>query len=162
MRVVARTLELASIFGLSNDELVHIKYGALLHDIGKMGVTDGILRKPGPLTDEEWVFMRKHPDCAYEKLSPIPYLHRALDIPCCHHERWDGTGYPREMKGDKIPQAARLFAVVDVWDALSSDRPYWKAWKPEDVMEYINDQSGKYFDPDVVTAFMKMMKKDAV
>jgi response regulator RpfG family c-di-GMP phosphodiesterase len=160
LRVVEKTLELASLFGLSNEELVHIKFGALLHDIGKMGVPDGILHKPGPLTDEEWLIMRKHPDFAYEMLSPIPYLHRALDIPCCHHEKWDGTGYPRGMKGDKIPLAARLFAVVDVWDALGSDRPYRKAWKPEDVMEYIENQSGKFFDPDVVVAFMKMMKKD--
>ncbi|MBI4316523.1 MAG: HD-GYP domain-containing protein, partial [Chloroflexi bacterium] len=128
--------------------------GALLHDIGKMGVPDSILLKPGPLTDEEWVIMRLHPQLAYDMLSPINYLRSALDIPYCHHEKWDGTGYPRGLKGEQIPLAARPFAVVDVWDALRSDRPYRAAWPEEKVIEHIKAGSGSHFDPQVVEAFL--------
>jgi putative nucleotidyltransferase with HDIG domain len=155
-RVVEKTLELAVAMGISNEELIHIRRGALLHDIGKMGVPDGILLKPGKLTPEEWVIMKKHPDFAYEMLSPISYLHRALDIPCCHHEKWDGSGYPRGLKGEQIPLAARLFAIVDVWDALRSDRPYRPAWTDEEVLEYIQKESGTHFDPEVVKAFFNL------
>jgi len=157
--VVETSLELASILGVKNEDLIHIKRGALLHDIGKMGVPDEVLRKPGPLTDEEWVIMRKHPQFAYDMLSPIGYLHRALDIPSCHHEKWDGTGYPRQLKGEQIPLAARLFAIVDVWDALRSDRPYRKAWPDEKVMEYLKEESGKHFDPQVVDAFLGLLER---
>jgi HD-GYP domain-containing protein (c-di-GMP phosphodiesterase class II) len=126
--VTEMTVQFARTFGLGEAELVQVRWGALLHDMGKMGVPDGILLKPGPLTDKEWIIMKKHPDFAYEMLSPIRYLRQALDIPYCHHEKWDGNGYPRGLKGEQIPLAARVFAVVDVWDALLSDRPYRKAW----------------------------------
>lgn len=159
LRVVDLTLELATALGVKNDELIHIKRGALLHDIGKMAVPDEILRKPGPLTGEEWEIMRKHPQFAYEMLSPIGYLHRALDIPGCHHEKWDGTGYPRGLRSEQIPLAARLFAIVDVWDALRSDRPYRKAWPEEKVLQYLKDQSGKHFDPNVVQVFLDLLEK---
>ncbi len=152
-RVTDLTVRLAKAMGISGDELINIRRGALLHDIGKMGVPDHILRKPGPLTDEEWVIMRKHPVYAYEWLSPITFLRPALDIPYCHHEKWEGNGYPRGLKGEQIPLAARIFAVVDVWDALLSDRPYHKAWPEERVREHIRAQAGKHFDPEVVRVF---------
>ena len=136
-RVTEMTVKLARRFGIPEKELVQVRWGALLHDIGKMGVPDGILLKPGPLTDEEWVVMKKHPAFAYEMLSPIRYLQLALDIPYCHHEKWDGTGYPRGLKGEQIPLAARIFAVVDVWDALTSDRPYRQAWSEEKARQHI-------------------------
>jgi HD-GYP domain-containing protein (c-di-GMP phosphodiesterase class II) len=138
----------------SEEALVHVRRGALLHDIGKMGIPDSILLKPGPLTDDEWVIMRKHPVYAYELLMPIPFLRSALDIPYCHHEKWDGTGYPRGLKGETIPLAARLFAVVDVWDALRSDRPYRPAWPEEKVRDYLHRQSGLHFDPEAVETFL--------
>ncbi len=149
-RVTNLTIKLARQFGLSENELVHIRRGALLHDIGKMGVPDGILLKPGKLTDEEWIIMRKHTTFAYEMLSPIHYLQLALDIPYCHHEKWDGTGYPRGLSGEDIPFAARLFAVVDVWDALTSDRPYRAAWLEEKVLDHIRSLVGTHFDPQIV------------
>jgi PAS domain S-box-containing protein/putative nucleotidyltransferase with HDIG domain len=154
-RVTKLTEALARAVGFSETDLIHLRRGALLHDIGKMGVPDDILLKPGVLTDEEWKIIRRHPVFAYEMLSPIKYLHPALDIPYCHHEKWDGTGYPRGLKGEEIPLSARLFAVVDVWDALTNDRPYRDAWPKEKTLAYINDQSGKHFDPQVVQAFLK-------
>ncbi len=159
LRVTGITLRLAQAMGVGDAELVHLRRGALLHDIGKMGVPDGILRKPGPLTDDEWAIMRQHPQHAHDMLSPISYLRLALDIPYCHHERWDGSGYPRGLKGEQIPLAARLFAVVDVWDALRSDRPYRAAWPEEKVIEHIKAGSGSHFDPKVVEAFLKVMEK---
>jgi PAS domain S-box-containing protein/putative nucleotidyltransferase with HDIG domain len=156
LRVAEMTVKLARAFGLSEAELVQVRWGALLHDIGKMGVPDGILLKPGPLTTEEWVAMKKHPDFAYEMLAPIRYLRLALDIPYCHHEKWDGSGYPRGLKGNRIPLAGRIFAVVDVWDALSSDRPYRAAWTEEKAREHIRGSSGIHFDPQVVTAFEQL------
>ena len=155
-RVTEMTIRLAQAMGMSEAELVHVRRGALLHDIGKMGIPDSILLKPGALTDEEWETMRKHPVYAYEMLSPIDYLRPALDIPYCHHEKWDGTGYPRGLKGEQIPLAARIFAVIDVWDALRSDRPYRPAWTEEKARDYIREQSGKYFDPRVVEAFPEL------
>lgn len=156
-RVAEITVNLARKFGISASELIHIQRGALLHDIGKMGVPDNILLKPGPLSDDEWVIMRKHPQYAYDMLSSISYLHKALDIPYCHHEKWDGTGYPRGLKGERIPIAARLFAVIDVWDALRTDRPYRKAWPEDKIHEYLREQSGKHFDPEVVKVFMNLL-----
>jgi len=155
-RVTELALRLARAMGISEEYLVLFRRGALLHDIGKMGIPDVILLKPDALTEEEWTIMRKHPIYAYDMLSPIAYLRPALDIPYCHHEKWDGTGYPRGLKGDQIPLAARIFAVVDVWDALRSDRPYRAAWPEEEVWEYIREQSGKHFDPQVVEAFLKI------
>jgi len=153
-RVTQLALRVAQRFGLSEAALVHVRRGALLHDIGKMGIPDSILLKPGALTDEEWVIMRRHPVYAYEMLSSIVYLRPALDIPYCHHEKWDGSGYPRGLKGEAIPLTARIFAVVDVWDALLSDRPYRKAWPKEKVRGHIQDQAGKHFDPKVVNVFL--------
>ncbi len=152
-----RVVELAERLGrgmsLSDYDLMQLHRGALLHDIGKVGIPDEILRKPGPLTPDEWQIMQRHPTYAFELLSPIKFLQPALDVPYCHHERWDGSGYPRGLKGDQIPLPARIFALVDVWDALLSDRPYRKAWTVERVRAYIRGQSGIEFDPRVVQAF---------
>jgi response regulator RpfG family c-di-GMP phosphodiesterase len=153
-RVAEETLNLAIQMGFSANDMTHIRRGALLHDIGKIGVSDSILRKPGPLTEEEWRIMRTHPQLAYDMLSPIIYLRPAIDIPYCHHEKWDGSGYPRGLKGDEIPLAARTFAVVDVWDALVSDRPYRAAWPESKALAYIHEQAGKHFDPKVVDFFL--------
>ncbi|MBL0347855.1 GAF domain-containing protein [Candidatus Villigracilis affinis] len=152
-RVTEMTMQLANAIGLKTEELVHIHRGALLHDIGKMGVPDHILLKPGKLTASEWKVMRQHPVYAYEMLQPIAYLRPALEIPYSHHERWDGSGYPRALKGEEIPLAARIFSVVDVWDALLSNRPYRRAWERQRVIKYIESFAGKYFDPNVVTHF---------
>ena len=157
-RVKELTLRLARMFNMGEDELVFVRWGALLHDIGKMGVPDAILLKPEPLTDEEWAMMRQHPTFAYEMLAPISYLKSAIDIPYCHHERWDGSGYPRGLSGEEIPLTARIFAVVDVWDALRSDRPYRQGWTPEAVIDYIRSEAGKQFDPRVVELFLQLME----
>jgi putative two-component system response regulator len=156
-RVAQLTVQLAIIAGLSQNEVVHIRRGALLHDIGKLAIPDSILLKPSALNGEEWKWMKKHPEYANEMLSSIQYLRPALDIPYCHHEKWDGSGYPRGLKGDAIPFAARLFAVVDVWDALTSERPYRAAWTQKETWEYIQNESGKHFEPAVVDLFRKMM-----
>ncbi len=153
-RVTEMTLRLARQMHVPEAELVHVRRGALLHDIGKMGIPDAILLKPGPLTPEEWDIMRQHPVYAHQMLAPIAYLKPAMEIPYCHHEKWDGTGYPRGLKGEEIPLAARIFAVVDVWDALCSDRPYRPAWKEDQALEHIRSQAGKHFDPQVVTVFL--------
>lgn len=152
-RVAQMTVRLALELGIEGEDLLHIRRGALLHDIGKIAIPDNILLKPGKLTSEEWEPMRQHPVYAYETLFSIPYLRPALDIPYSHHERWDGSGYPRGLKGEEIPLAARIFAVVDVWDALTSDRPYRKAWQEDKVVEYLLDQGGKKFDPQVIKVF---------
>ena len=159
LRVTEITLKLAFAFGLPEEDLLHIRRGALLHDIGKMGVPDSILLKPGALTDEEWLLMRSHPQYAYNLLEPIAFLRPAIDIPYCHHEKWDGTGYPRGLKGEEIPLIARLFAVVDVWDALCSDRPYRPAWTREKTPEHINSLSGTHFDPKAVESFLDLIKE---
>jgi response regulator RpfG family c-di-GMP phosphodiesterase len=158
-RVTEMTIRLAESMGLFDaEEMVQIRRGALLHDIGKMGIPDKILLKPGNLTPEEEGLMRKHPEYAYELLHPIQYLRRALDIPLYHHEHWDGSGYPRGLKGEQIPLAARIFSVVDVWDALRSERTYRSGWPEEKVMQYISEQSGLLFDPQVVTAFLQLQE----
>jgi PAS domain S-box-containing protein len=155
-RVAEIALRLARILGLSGVELLNMRRGALLHDMGKMGVPDAILLKSGPLSPEEWVIMRRHPQYAHDMLFPIRYLRLAIDIPYCHHEKWDGSGYPRGLQGEQIPLAARIFAVVDVWDALTSDRPYRPAWPEDKAREYIRAQAGTHFDPQVVEAFLSL------
>ena len=155
-RVTQLTEILAREMDVDDDSLVHIQRGALLHDIGKMAIPDGILLKPAALTPEERAIIQKHPVYAFEMLNPIHFLHPALDIPYCHHEKWDGSGYPRGLKGEDIPLAARIFAVVDVWDALVSDRPYRKGLQPEDVKQKIREDAGIHFDPRVVDAFLKL------
>jgi putative nucleotidyltransferase with HDIG domain len=156
-RVTTLAVRLAEAMGVPKKELAYIRWGALLHDIGKMGIPDAILLKPARLTEEEWAIMRRHPVYAYELLSPIPYLRALLDIPYCHHEKWDGTGYPRGLKGEAIPLTARIFAVADVWDALRSDRPYRPAWPAQKAREYIREQSGTHFDPQVVDVFLRLI-----
>ena len=157
-RVTEMTLRLAAALGICETELVHIRRGALLHDIGKMAVPDGVLRKPGPLNDEEWAVMRQHPVWAYEMLLPIEFLRPALNIPYCHHEKWNGSGYPRGLAGENIPLAARLFALVDVWDALSSDRPYRRAWELERILDHLRGLSGSHFEPRLVEVFLRLLE----
>ncbi len=155
-RVTNLTRVLANTLGFAGDDLEHITRGALLHDIGKMGIPDSILLKRGELTSEEREQMKQHPVLAYEMLKPIQFLHPALDIPYCHHEKWDGSGYPRGLSGEAIPIAARMFSVVDVWDALTSNRPYRGAVNPVEVREYIRQQSAIFFDPRIVDAFLDL------
>jgi putative nucleotidyltransferase with HDIG domain len=155
-RVTILTHRLARAMGVGDADLVHITRGALLHDIGKMAIPDGILLKPGQLTEDERKLIQKHPVYAYEMLSPIDFLVPAIDIPYCHHEKWDGTGYPRGLKQDEIPFAARIFPIIDVWDALTSDRPYRKAMAQDEVRQLIKADSGKHFDPLVVEAFLDL------
>ena len=157
-RVTKLTIELAKALDLDDKNLAHIRHGALLHDIGKMGIPDSILLKPGPLTDEEWAIMREHPIKAFKLLIKIPFLRPSLDIPQYHHERWDGTGYPSGLKKEEIPLAARIFSIVDVWDALLSDRPYRQAFSIEETMAYIHEESGKHFDPNIVDVFSSLME----
>jgi HD-GYP domain-containing protein (c-di-GMP phosphodiesterase class II) len=152
------TLQLAKLMNMEDKEMTKIKVGALLHDIGKISISDSILNKPGPLSEEEWKIMRKHPEYAFQILSKTKYLRDALDIPYCHHEKWDGSGYPRGLKGEAIPKAARVFAVVDVWDTLISNRLYRPAWSQEKALEYIQEQSGSHFDPQVVNVFVNNLK----
>jgi PAS domain S-box-containing protein/putative nucleotidyltransferase with HDIG domain len=159
-RVTELSVRMAQAMGLSEMEVTHIRWGALLHDIGKIAIPDQILNKPGPLTAEEWVEMRRHPEYAYEMLAPIQFLRPALDIPHCHHERWDGSGYPRGLKEEEIPVAARIFAVADVWDALTSDRPYRKALSPMAALRYIRENKGILFDPAVVSVFLEIIRSE--
>jgi PAS domain S-box-containing protein/putative nucleotidyltransferase with HDIG domain len=154
-RVTKLTMHLASAMGLDEEQLLHIRRGALLHDIGKMGVPDNILLKPDKLTEEEWAVMKMHPIHAYDMLYPILYLRESLAIPFSHHEKWDGSGYPQGLRAEAIPFAARIFAVADVYDALISDRPYRKAWSQEKALDYIKEASGTHFDPRVVAAFLE-------
>jgi len=160
-RVADMTIRLARLLGMPEAEIGQVRKGALLHDIGKMGIPDSILLKPGPLTEEEREIMHKHPLYAHKLLEPISFLRRALDIPHCHHEKWDGTGYPQGLKEKQIPLPARIFAVVDVWDALTSGRPYRAAWPDEKAREYIQEQAGKYFDPKVVEVFLQLETRGA-
>jgi PAS domain S-box-containing protein len=156
-RVTELTMRLAAALRVPDIQLVHMRRGALLHDIGKMAIPGEILNKQGKLTDEETQIVQQHPQAAYKLLSPIPFLRPALDIPYCHHERWDGGGYPRGLKGEEIPLAARIFSVVDVWDALTTDRPYRQAWTRQMALDYIQAESGRFFDPDVVSIFSQMV-----
>jgi response regulator RpfG family c-di-GMP phosphodiesterase len=161
-RVTGMTLQLANAMGVDQEELNHMRRGAILHDIGKMAIPDRILHKPGPLNEDEWDIMRRHSDYAYNLLAPIPFLRSSLDIPYCHHERWDGTGYPRRLKGEEIPLSARIFAVIDVWDALLSNRPYRKAWSMRKAREYIRAQTGRQFDPQVGRKFLELVERNAI
>ena len=156
-RVTELTLKLAEKMEVNSQDRIHIRRGALLHDIGKIGVPDEILHKPGPLTEEEWGIMRQHPTHAFNMLMSISYLRLALDIPYCHHEKWNGSGYPRGLKGEQIPLAARIFAIVVVWDALRSDRPYRESWSENKVWDYIRSLVGIHFDPKVVKNFLELM-----
>ncbi len=158
-RVTKLTCKIARAMKLSEEDLLHIRRGSLLHDIGKLGVPDEILHKHGPLTNEEWKIMRQHPQFAYNLLYPIEYLRPAMDIPYSHHERWDGAGYPQGLKGGEIPLYARIFAIADVYDALTSDRPYRTAWPKERALEYIQQGCGTHFDPEVVKIFMQEIQK---
>ena len=151
--VTEMVLSLAKALRVDKKKLIHIRRGALLHHIGNLAVPESILHKQGELTVDEWVCIHLHPFYAYEILEPIVFLRQALDIPYCHHEKWDGTGYPRGLQGVQIPLAARIFAVVDVWDALTSDRPYRQAWSKEKAREYIQTEAGTHFDPQVVKTF---------
>jgi putative two-component system response regulator len=159
-RVTEMTLKMARAIGLGEEMIPHIWRGALLHDVGKLGIPDAILLKPGKLTQEEWLVMRQHPVYAYEWLSSIEYLGPALDIPYCHHEKWNGSGYPRGLCGEDIPIAARVFAIVDVWDAITSDRPYHKAMSFEEARDYIIANAGLHFDPAIVEVFLKLVTRN--
>ncbi|KPL72365.1 phosphohydrolase [Bellilinea caldifistulae] len=156
-RMLELSERLGRRMGLNEKQLEDLRYGVLLHDIGKMAVPDAILNKPGPLNDEEWDIMRQHPQFAYNLLSKIPFLKGAMDVIYCHHERWDGSGYPRGLKGEQIPLYARIFAIVDVWDALTNDRPYRQAWSVEKALAYLQEQAGILFDPQVVENFVALI-----
>ncbi len=160
-RVTETALAIAGHMGISDSKMVHMRRGALLHDVGNLLVSEDILHKNSELTPDEWVNIHMHPFYAYEMMSSIAFLVPALDIPYCHHEKWDGTGYPRGLKGEEIPLAARIFAVADVWDALTSDRPQRKAWSKQDALTYIRQQSGIHFDPRVLDAFLKLSGGEA-
>jgi putative nucleotidyltransferase with HDIG domain len=161
-RVTDITLKLASALGVAESEMIHLRRGAILHDIGKVAIPDQILFKPGPLAEEEWRVMRKHPDIAVQLLSPVTYLAPALDIPHWHHEKWDGSGYPDRLEGEHIPFSARLFAFADVYDALTSNRPYRAAWQKQEAIQYISEQSGRHFDPKITPTFMELVNSRAI
>jgi putative nucleotidyltransferase with HDIG domain len=156
-RVSNTAVELAVHLGVEDASLIHIRRGALLHDIGKVAIPDRILFKPGPLADDEWKIMHRHPGIAVDLLSPVSYLAPALEIPHWHHEKWDGTGYPDHLYGEMIPFAARMFALVDVYDALTSERPYRRAWSKQETLQYIESESGRHFDPTIVPKFITLM-----
>jgi putative nucleotidyltransferase with HDIG domain len=156
-RLTALSLALARELGMGNDDLIHLRNGALLHDIGKMGIPDAILNKPGPLNGEEWGLMKRHPEFGFEILSPIPFLKPAAEIAYCHHENWDGRGYPRGLKGDDIPLMARIVSVCNVFDSLASDQRYRKGWDKKVASGYIEGAAGKQFDPQIVVAFMRII-----
>ncbi|MBE0670928.1 MAG: HD domain-containing protein [Anaerolineales bacterium] len=161
-RVTENTIKIAQKMGIDGDELEEIRSGSILHDIGKISIPDEILHKPGKLTVEERAIVQKHPETAYKLLSPITFLNKAIEIPYSHHEKWDGTGYPQGLKGKRIPLSARIFAVADVWDALSYDRPYNKAWPREKIIQYLINESGKHFDPEVVNIFLELVEKGEI
>jgi putative nucleotidyltransferase with HDIG domain/PAS domain S-box-containing protein len=161
-RVTETTVALARAMGIPEEEVEHIRRGSILHDIGKMGIPDEILHKEGPLTEEERQVIMKHPETAYELLRQITFLEKALEIPYSHHEKWDGSGYPRRLKEREIPVSARIFAVADVWDALTSDRPYRKAWSRAQVTQYLINESGTHFDPRVVNKFLQMVEQGKI
>lgn len=160
LRVTHATVALADSLNVLANELIHVRRGALLHDIGKIGVPDRILLKDADLTDEEWRTIKRHPEYARQLLEPIDYLRPAIDIPYRHHEKWDGSGYPDGLSGEAIPLAARIFAVVDVWDALRSDRPYRDAWSEERVLDHLESEKGSHFQPEIVEAFLEFSREE--
>ena len=160
-RVTEMTVNLGRLMGLNHEDLENMRRGALLHDFGNIAVPESILHKTGELTVDEWIAIHIHPFTAYEMLSPINFLRSALDIPYRHHERWDGKGYPKGLAGEKIPLAARIFSVVDVYDSLTSDRPYRPAWAKDEAIDYIEVMAGKQFDPKVVGVFLKMVQSSS-
>jgi len=160
--VTETTVAVARAMGIPEEEVEQIRRGSILHDIGKMGIPDDILRKEGPLTEDERQIILKHPETAYELLKQIPFLEKALEIPHCHHEKWDGSGYPRKLKEHDIPISARIFAVADVWDALTSDRPYRKAWSRKQTLQYLINETGKHFDPRVVNKFLLLVEEGKI
>jgi PAS domain S-box-containing protein/putative nucleotidyltransferase with HDIG domain len=157
-RVTETTIKVARALDIPEEQIVHIRRGAILHDIGKMAIPDEILRKAGPLTEAERRIVAEHPTTAHRLLTRIPFLQKAVDIPYCHHEKWDGTGYPQGLKGREIPLAARIFAVVDVWDAVQSERPYKRAWSRDEALAYIELQVGLHFDPQIADLFLRMAR----
>ena len=160
-RVTELSLEIAKAMGLNDEELVNVYRGALLHDIGKMGIPDSVLLKPDKLTEAEWKVMKQHPVYGRDMLEPINYLNRSIDIPYHHHEKWNGGGYPTGLKGEQIPLIARIFTVVDVWDALTSDRPYRKAWSGQEALSYLEQRADIDFDPEVVKSFKMVLLNDS-
>jgi putative nucleotidyltransferase with HDIG domain len=160
VRIANLAVKLARRMGVPEDQMENLRRGALLHDIGKLGVPDTILLKQGKLTGDDWTIMQKHPTYAYEMLSQIKDFKDSIDIPFCHHEWWDGSGYPRGLEGEEIPVAARIFSIIDVWDALTSDRPYRPAWKKKEAMAHIINQAGTHFDPNVVNEFVQMIMEE--
>jgi HD-GYP domain-containing protein (c-di-GMP phosphodiesterase class II) len=158
-RVTEMTVRLAKIIGISAEKIPSVHRGALLHDIGKLGIPDSVLHKTSSLSNQEWVLVRRHPQIAYDMLSSIVFLFSAVDIPHYHHEKWDGTGYADGLKGEQIPLTARIFTVVDVYESLTSDRLYRKAWPEEKALEYLHEQAGKHFDPKIVDIFLKELPK---
>ncbi|MEW5910881.1 MAG: HD domain-containing phosphohydrolase, partial [Thermodesulfobacteriota bacterium] len=161
-RVTELTVIIAKAMGMKEKELMDVRRGAILHDIGKMAIPDEILRKNGSLTEQEREIVNLHPQVAYDLLSKIPYLKKALEIPYSHHEKWDGSGYPQGLKGEEIPLMARVFAVADVWDALRYDRPYRKAWEKDRVIQYLRSESGKHFDPRIVETFFDLLNRGEI
>ncbi len=161
LAVAAMTVKLARRARIPECDLAAVRNGALLHDIGKMGVPQEVLFKPGRLTVQEWELLHQHPRFAYDLLFPMSFLRPYLAIPYSHHEKWDGSGYPQGLKGEQIPLPARLFAVADVWDALSSDRSFRKAWPQKKVMDYLGDQAGSQFDPAAVDLFFRIMSEQS-
>ena len=161
-RVTDITVKLAAKLGVKQTDLIHVRRGAILHDIGKVAIPDQILFKPGPLVKEEWDIMRRHPDIAVELLSPVSYLEPALEIPHWHHEKWDGTGYPDRLHQENIPFSARLFALADVYDALTSNRPYRSAWSKQEAVQYIESQAGTHFDPRITPEFLDLVNSNSL
>lgn len=161
-RVMEATIKLARALDIPEEQLTHIRRGAILHDIGKMAIPDEILRKKSSLTADELVIVQKHPETALKMLEGIPFLENALEIPYSHHEKWDGSGYPQGLKERQIPLSARIFAITDVWDALCSDRPYSKPWPKEKVTAYLAGQAGKHFDPEVARVFLELIERDEI
>ena len=161
-RVTENTMKIAQKMGISGEALEDIRSGSILHDIGKISIPDKILHKPDKLTIEEREIVQQHPETAYKLLLPITYLNKAIEIPFSHHEKWDGTGYPQKLKGKRIPVSARIFAIADVWDALSNDRPYHEAWSREKIIRYFIDESGKHFDPEIMNIFLEMLEKGEI
>jgi putative nucleotidyltransferase with HDIG domain len=157
MRVAEIAVKLAKKVGVPEEDLEGIRIGALLHDIGKIAIPDNILLKPGKLTEAEQAIMQRHAQYAFDLISPISYFQHALEIPYCHHEHWNGQGYPRGLREEEIPLAARIFTIVDVWDALSSDRPYRAAWKVDDIKDFLIKKSGILFDPTITPLFLEIL-----